>query len=292
MDDIAGTRRKSGSFQTILGLALTAALLGAVIFGYFWWRDRGPQDDAPVRAAESGAPARLASGSPTASAVGTESAATTPTIPAAQQGGLEARLALAEARLARIDQQTQAASGNAGRAEGLLIAFAARRTLERGEELGYLGDQLRLRFGMAQPDAVRVVLEASKDPIRLDQLIARLDGLEPQLVAASEAPSFSRFRRDLGELFVIRRESTPSTRSDRALYRARLSLEQGRVEKAIEEVRTLPGASNARQWIVDAKRYASIQNALNILETSAIQETSGLRDSEGQTIDQPSPAAR
>lgn len=292
MDDIAGTRRKSGSFQTILGLALTSLLLGAVVWGYFWWRDRGTQEEVPARAAQSGSPARLASGTPAAQPTGAANAATVPALPAAPQEGLEARLALAEARLARIDQQTQAASGNAGRAEGLLIAFAARRTLERGEELGYLADQLRLRFGMAQPDAVRVVLEASKNPIRLDQLIARLDGLEPELITQSEAPSFSRFRRELSDLFVIRRESTPSTRPDRSMYRARLSLEQGRVEDAIKEVRTLPGAANARQWIIDAKRYASIQNALNILETSAIQETSGLRDSDGQAIDQPGPTTR
>ena len=48
---------------------------------------------------------------------------------------------------------TLAASGNAARAEGLLIAFSARRTLERGNDLGYLGDQLRLRFGDAEANA-------------------------------------------------------------------------------------------------------------------------------------------
>ncbi|MCR2833176.1 hypothetical protein [Parerythrobacter lacustris] len=292
MDDTIGTRRKSGSFQTILGLALTAILLGAVVTGYFWWRGDRPEQAVPAKIATSDKPKAPPNAMSEFGSAGDIDALASREEAAAQEGGLEGRLALAEARLARIDQQTQAASGNAGRAEGLLIAFAARRTLERGEGLGYLGDQLRLRFGMAQPDAVRVVLEASKDPIRLDQLIARLDGLEPTLVTPSEAPSFSRFRRELGELFVIRRESTPSTRSDRSIYRARLSLEQGRVEDAIKEVRTLPGAANAKQWIVDAKRYAAIQNALNILETSAIQETSGLRDSEGQAIDQPGPTTR
>lgn len=292
MDHTIGTRRKSGSFQTFLGLALTALLLGAVVTGYLWWRGDPPEKTAPAKVAASGKP-----GAPSAALPGSEPASEIDALAlseevAAREGGLEGRLALAEARLARLDQQTQAASGNAGRAEGLLIAFAARRALERGDELGYLGDQLRLRFGMAQPDAVRVVLEASKDPIRLDQLIARLDGLEPKLITPSAAPSFSRFRRELGDLFVIRRESTPSTRPDRSLYRARLSLEQGRVEDAIKEVRSLPGAADARGWIADAKRYASIQNALNILETSAIRETSGLRDSEGQAIDQPGPTTR
>jgi hypothetical protein len=292
MDQTTATRRRSGSFQTFLGLALTAFLLGAVVTGYLWWREDRAEQAAPAKLATDGKPTGPVVAAPRPRAAGDSAALASSAEVAAQQGGLEGRLALAEARLARIDQQTQAASGNAGRAEGLLIAFAARRTLERGDELGYLGDQLRLRFGMAQPDAVRVVLEASKDPIRLDELIARLDGLEPKLITPSAAPSFSRFRRELGDLFVIRRESTPSTRPDRSLYRARLSLEQGRVEDAIKEVRTLPGAANARGWIVDAKRYAAIQNALNILETSAIQETSGLRDSDGQAIDQPGPTTR
>lgn len=292
MNDTIGTRRKSGSFQTILGLALTAILLGAVVTGYFLWRGDPPEQAVPARIATSETSKLPSSATSEPGAAGDLDTLATREEVAAQEGGLEARLALAEARLARIDQRTQAASGNAGRAEGLLIAFAARRALERGDALGYLGDQLRLRFGMAQPDAVRVVLEGSRNPIRLDQLIARLDGLEPELIAQSEAPSFSRFRREMSDLFVIRRESTPSTRPDRSIYRARLSLEQGRVDDAIKEVRMLPGAANARQWIVDAKRYAAIQNALNILETSAIQETSGLRDSEGQAIEQPGPMTR
>lgn len=296
MDKTMGTRRSSGSMQAILGVALSAFLLGALVVWYFSWRGSDAQDGEADEVAEvatgAEAPATLVDASPTPTATAsTEVEEATEAVErvAEQQGGLESRLAAAEQRLARLDLQAQAASGNAGRAEGLLIAFAARRTLERGESLGYLGDQLRLRFGMAQPEAVRTVLSASENPIRLDQLIARLEGLGPSLVTSDEGPSFARLRKELGELFIVRRETTASTRPDRALYRARLSLESGRVEKAIEEVQTLPGADNAEAWIADARRYAAIQNALNILETSAIGESSGLRDSEGQTIEQPSP---
>src|SRR5690606_34403984 len=76
---------------------------------------------------------------------------------AEQQGGLDQRIAAMEQRLARLDLQAAAAEGNAARAEGLLIAFAARRSIERGAQLGYLADQLQLRFGNAQPVAVRTV---------------------------------------------------------------------------------------------------------------------------------------
>src|SRR6187431_1746543 len=53
-----------------------------------------------------------------------------------QQGELDQRIAEMEQRLARIDVQADAAAGNAARAEGLLIAFAARRAVERGDRLG------------------------------------------------------------------------------------------------------------------------------------------------------------
>jgi hypothetical protein len=207
-----------------------------------------------------------------------------------KQGGLDQRLAAAEQRLDRLVLQAEAASGNAGRAEGLLIAFAARRTLEKGEPLGYLRDQLRLRFGAAQPDAVATILEASENPIRVDELIARLEGLGPELVTVDEGPSFERFQRELGQLFVIRSEDTASPRPDRALERARLALGVGRVRSAIEEVQSMPGADKAEKWIADARQYFAVQNALDILETSAVKERSQLRDREGQAIEQASPA--
>ncbi len=91
-----------------------------------------------------------------------------------------------EQRIDQLSLQTQAASGNAARAESLLIAFAARRAIERGEPLGYLADQLRLRFEDARPNSVRTIIAAAESPLTLDELIARLDGLAPTL--ANDAP--------------------------------------------------------------------------------------------------------
>jgi hypothetical protein len=66
-------------------------------------------------------------------------------------GATEARLADLEGRMSRIDLRASAAAGNAARAEGLLIAFAARRALDRGVALGYIEGELRDRFGGTQP---------------------------------------------------------------------------------------------------------------------------------------------
>ncbi|MBY8337195.1 hypothetical protein KYN89_09045 [Alteriqipengyuania sp. NZ-12B] len=207
-----------------------------------------------------------------------------------QQGGIEQRLAQAEARLSRLDLQAQAAAGNAARAEGLLISFATRRSIERGAELGYLADQLRLRFGDALPNAVRTLTDMSRNPVTLDQLLARLEGLEPKLRASPEEPSLQRLRRELSNLFVVRRRSSPSPRPQRRIERAKMFLETGRYEAAIEEVQNMPGAEAADQWIADVRRYAAAQRALDLIETAAVLEPRKLRDGSGERIDQPSPA--
>lgn len=295
-----GTPRKSGSLQAILGVALSAFLLGALVVGYMTWdglpaflggkQDQAATPESGTPLADFGSDAALPSPSPTPE----ESAAAKQATQAVerveeQQGGLDQRLAAAEQRLARLDLQAQAASGNAARAEGLLIAFAARRSLERGAELGYLADQLRLRFSDALPNAVTTIIQTSRDPITLDQLIGRLDSLAPQLAATSEEPSFSRFRREFSELFVVRRESAPSPQPTRRLDRARLFLQSGRVASAIEEVKKMPGAINAAAWIADAERYAAAQRALDLIETAAVVEPQRLRDGEGTPVRQLAP---
>ena len=59
---------------------------------------------------------------------------------------LAARMGDLETRAVARSPDAQAASGNATRAEGLLVAFAARRALDRGLRLGYIEDQLRDAF--------------------------------------------------------------------------------------------------------------------------------------------------
>ncbi|RPF72839.1 hypothetical protein EG799_12195 [Aurantiacibacter spongiae] len=212
---------------------------------------------------------------------------------AQQAGGLDARVAAMEQRLTRLDLQSQAAAGNAARAEGLLIAFASRRALERGAPLGYLADQLRLRFGEARPNAVQTVIDASQNPVTLDRLLARLEGLAPVLTEAPEGEGvFTRLNRELSELFVVRREDTPSPVAERRLERARLFLESGRTEAAVSEIRNLPNAAEAAGWISDAEQFAAAQRALETLETAAVLDPRGVSDRAGEQVRQRSPAAQ
>ena len=293
MNEFTSSRRKGPSSRPVLMAVLSSFLLGGTLAGYAVYKMSGgePAVDEAVEPALQVAASPSEDPTPTPSATASQAAAQKAVERVAeQQGGLDQRLAAAEQRLARLDLQAQAAAGNAARAEGLLIAFATRRALEKGAELGYLADQLRLRFGDAMPNAVDTLIRTSRNPITLDQLTARLEGLAPRLAEPSNAGGFARFREELSSLFVVRRESAPSPQPQRRLERARLFLESGRTEAAIAEVRNLPGAETAEGWIRDAERYAAAQQALDLIETAAVLEPRRLRDGAGNRISQPSPA--
>ncbi|HSF12139.1 MAG TPA: hypothetical protein VLA50_04135 [Erythrobacter sp.] len=296
-----GNNPKSASGRGLIVLALLSFILGGALVGWVVWynlqpgRADGPRPGAStaITAPADGATTVISDApTPLAQAAQVKKAAQAVERVEEQQGGLDQRLAAAEQRLTQLDLQAQAAAGNAARAESLLIAFATRRAVERGAELGYLSDQLRLRFGDQWPNAVSTIIEFSRKPVRLDQLTARLEGLGPQLGQSNEGPSWASFKRELGQLFVVRRESTPSPQPQRRLERARWALEQGRFQAAIDEVKGMPGAAKAESWIADAERYKKAMEALEVVETAAVLDQRGLRDGAGNPVRQLSPLVR
>jgi outer membrane murein-binding lipoprotein Lpp len=190
---------------------------------------------------------------------------------ATREGVLAAKLEQLEARTAATASDAQTASGNAGRAEALLITFAARRALDRGQPLGYIEEQLRARFGAAHGSDVGAVLQTARDPVTLEDLRASLDGVAPLLVtgAASDGWTAS-FRREIGNLITIHRAAAPSTLPADRMTRARRLLEAGQVEAALAEVARMPGAASAAAWIGAARRYVGARQALDRLEAVAI----------------------
>jgi hypothetical protein len=190
---------------------------------------------------------------------------------AADQAQVNRRIATIESKVAAIDARAQAAVGNADRAEGLLVAFAARRALDRGVQLGYIETLLRDRFGGSQPQAVATILSAAHQPVTLDQLQDALDAASPALVTRSTQESWWRgLRRELGGLVVVRRADTPSTAPRDRLSRAREQLQSGNVQGALAEVARLPGRASAAAWITLARRYISARSALDMIETAAL----------------------
>lgn len=183
----------------------------------------------------------------------------------------ESRVAGLEARLAQIDAQASNASSNAARAEGLLIAFAARRAIDRGVGLGYLEGQLRDRFAGTQPRAVAAIISAAQAPVTLDALRQQLDILTPDLAGGGPNEGWTAAaQRALGSLFIVRKATSPSPAPDDRVARARLAIEGGQVENALAEVARLPSRAAASDWMASARRYIEAHRALDILEAAAL----------------------
>ena len=246
----------------------------------------------PVRLVQSPAQEPSPAPSPGTSAVTPTVPAQVPTLPlgTVPPGSLDARLALMEQRLARLDVEADAALGNAARAEGLLIAFAARRALDRGAPLGFLEDQLRLRFADAQPNAVQTLIDSAARPVTLDSLYAELDALTARLTgSAPAADSWSWMQREFSNLFIIRHQSGAPVRPEDRLARAKLLLAAGKIGEAINEVERLPGAGVASEWMASARRYDTVQRALDLVETTALLDSHRLKNAQGAPVEQPSP---
>ncbi len=182
-----------------------------------------------------------------------------------------ARIAAIESRLGAIESAAQAAAGSAGRADAMLIAFAARRALDRGVALGYLEPLLVQRFGTAHQAAVATVITASRDPVQLDSLVAEYQLLGPQLRGGGPDEGWwDSFRRELGTIVSVHRADTPSPQPQARYDRALARLEAGEVGAALNETMRLPGATNANQWIVRARRYIAAHRALDEIESAAL----------------------
>jgi hypothetical protein len=188
---------------------------------------------------------------------------------------LSIRIGAIESRLAEIDERADAAVGNAQRAEGLLVAFAARRALDRGAQLGYIEGLLRERFGATQPQAVATIISAARQPVTLEQLRAGLDEAGPALAGPGPEDSWwDGVRRELAGLVVVRHADRPSTAPGDRLARARTLTESGQIDQALVEVSRLPGRASATEWIGSARRYALARAALDRIETAALLQPS------------------
>jgi hypothetical protein len=178
-----------------------------------------------------------------------------------------------EERLALLDLQSRTAVGNADRAEGLLVAFAARRAIDRGVALGYIETLLRQRFAATEPQSVATVLTVARAPVTVQSLQKQFQEVAPHLSGGGQGQSWwGAVKTELAGLVTIRRENTPSTQPAERLRRAGQSLEAGQVEVALLEVLRLPGHERADAWIANARRYVASHRALDRLESAALLE--------------------
>jgi hypothetical protein len=183
------------------------------------------------------------------------------------------RIATLEARLVTLERQTQLAQGSAGRADALVIAFAARRAIERGVALGYLETLLVERFAADHPAAVATIVTASRTPVTQAELVGDYDRVGPTLRGTGPDEDWmTGVRRELGSLISIRRNDIPNPHPTARFDRARARLEGGEIDAALAETMRLPGAvrPEAQGWIARARRLIAVKRALDEVESAAL----------------------
>ena len=177
------------------------------------------------------------------------------------------QIAALESRLAQVENATQRAAGSADRADALVIAFAARRAIDRGVALGYLENLLAARFGAQHPAAVATVVTAAHRPIRLNDLISEYETLAPELRRGGPQDSWwTNVKRELGSLVQVHRASRPNPSAEARYNRALQRLSAGDVDQALAETMRLPGAD----WTAQARRYVAAHRALDDIESAAL----------------------
>ena len=192
----------------------------------------------------------------------------------------EQRIGHLEQRLNQVERSTQRVEGSAGRADALLVAFAARRAIDRGVALGFLEPLLVDRFAEAHPQAVATVVTGSHSPVQLNELITEYRTLGSELrSSAPEDGWWTQFKNELGSLVSVRRADRPSTQPDARYQKALTQLEDGEVDSALAETMRLPGAPRAEAWVRKARQYVAVHRALDEIESAALLGRSGAETS-------------
>jgi len=182
-----------------------------------------------------------------------------------------ARISELERRVASVENSTQRAEGFAGRADALVVAFAARRAIDRGVALGFLEPLLVDRFGTQHQQAVETIITGARQPVRLNDLISEYETLGPDLRRGGPQDNWwANLRRELGSLVEVHRADRPAINAEARFQRAMQRLSSGDVDQALAETMRLPGAANAADWVGKARRYVAVHRALDEVESAAL----------------------
>lgn len=183
----------------------------------------------------------------------------------------DSKIAKVEQRIAKVEDMSEQTAGSAGRADALVIAFAARRAIDRGVALGYLENLLVERFGRGHRAAVATVITAARKPLRLSDLVAEYEALGPTLRRGGPKEGWgSSIKRELGSLIEVHSTTRPPADPDARYRRAMQHLSMGNADMALAETMRMPGAAGVQGWIARARRYVAAQRALDEIESAAL----------------------
>jgi hypothetical protein len=157
---------------------------------------------------------------------------------------------------------------SASQAEAQLLVRDVRDSIEAGKALGPLGSRLQVTFAASQPQALAIIANVARKPMSNAKLLAGFDRISPQLVLPVET-LWDRMRREMNSLFVLRSHDAQLTASGTRIERIRGLIISGDIAEAARLVRAMPGAASASDWMGDAARAISVQQALDQLNQSA-----------------------
>ncbi|MEO7564055.1 MAG: hypothetical protein ABIR63_03020 [Sphingomicrobium sp.] len=258
MNATANRTRLSWSARLLIGLLLLIAGAGAMAWAMAHYPPMARI--LGVATPPTSTPARRLAPVPAPAATATPTPART-----------ERQIANVEKRVARAENLSEHAAGSAGRADALVVAFAARRAIDRGVALGYLENLLVQRFGQRHRAAVATVITAARAPLRLGDLTAQYEALGPMLRRGGAKEGWwSSVSRELGSLVEVHSAERPSTDLDSRYQRAFQHLSMGNADLALAETMRMPGAANAKPWIRQARHYVATQRALDEIESAAL----------------------
>ena len=256
-----GTRNGMGWGARLI-LALALALVGAA--AAVWSLAHYPRAARTLGVADT-TPQTVTSQPKQAVAAPSAAPATAPAPPD------NARIAALEQRVDQVENASARAEGFAGRADALVVAFAARRAIDRGVALGFLENLLVDRFGQQHQAAVATIITSSHQPVRLEELTSEYEALGPELRRGSPQDSWwTGFKRELGSLVEVHRADRPAINAEARYTRAQLRLSSGDVDQALAETMRMPGAARANDWIAKARRYVAVHRALDEIESAAL----------------------
>lgn len=178
-------------------------------------------------------------------------------------GALEARLAQAEAATG-----PGAATGTSSRVTGLVLAFAARRAWERGQPLGEIESELRGHFANNELRFVDTISRNAKLGITNQKLKASFAELVPE-IAGANATLWERFSNGMSSIISIRSGANGREGPEGLLNKAKVAVEAGDFETAINKLEQHPRRASAQKWLDDARQYVEMEKALDALEASA-----------------------
>jgi hypothetical protein len=150
----------------------------------------------------------------------------------------------------------------------MLLVSNARQAIQAGKPLGDLASRLQLSFGQSQPQALATIANGVKQPVSNAALLSGFDAIAPQLQWPT-GTAWDRMQYEARTLFVLRSgDAKPGSGATRIDAVRRLII-SGDIAAAAKQVRAMPGAALAADWLVRASRAIAVHQALDILAQSA-----------------------